>query len=177
MRKLFVQAATFATKFICCSLIVTTGESTFAQDLHISADSRLQGLWALYPEDDALNFAGICSQRYPQTHGDWDEVVGSFNARNSTQLAKLRAMQAQLLAALKAGRSGPIDVDLWATVLNARIERSAVASNMLASLGDEQAQHYCDDTRKMFAHEEIDEDSLKTARAATAAAVEDLGKH
>ncbi len=176
MRRFSVRRFGFAARVFCCSFLVTTAGYAFAQELHVPADGRLQSLSALYQGDVPSNIAGICSQRFPDTHSEWDLAVNRFNARNKVQLAELEVLQAQILSALKSGHRGPLDVDTWAAVVNARSEQNAFVGYMLAPLSDLEAQAYCDQTRKSYGQEVIDEASLNTARKAAAAAIEDLGK-
>lgn len=164
-------------RLFCLPFLVTTAGQTSAQELHVPADARLHNLSALYQRDVPANVAGICSQRFAATHNDWDLTVSGFKARNKVQLAELDVLQARILSALKTGHPGPLDIDTWAAVVNARSEQQLLVGYMLAPLSDRDAQSYCDQARKSFSEEVIDEETLKTARAAVAAAVEDLSAH
>ena len=170
-------AAWPSSKALCFSLLVSATSGVLAQQFHVPPDARLHGLSALYQGEVPANVAGICSQRFEATHDDWDLAVHRFNGRNQVQLAELDALQARILAALKAARAGSPDIDTWAAIVNARSEQQLVVAYLLAPLSDQEARSYCDQARRSLGETVVDDASLGTARAATAAAIEDLGKH
>jgi hypothetical protein len=163
-------------RVVCCSLLGATAGYVCAQELHVPNDDRLRQLSMVYQEDVPAYIASTCSQRFHDTQKDWDAAIGHFNGSNKVQLAELKGLQGQLVSALKAGHVGPLDVDTWAAVANARMELNATIGSMMAPLNDQEAQSYCDQTLKSYGQEVIDEASMNTARKAAAAAIEDLSK-
>ncbi len=176
MTRSSVRSFAGKAKVICCLLLGATIGHICAQELRVPNDGRLRQLSMVYQEDVPSYIASMCSQRYHDTQKDWDLAIARFKGHNEAQLAELKGLQAQLVSALKAGHVGPLDIDTWAAVANARMELNAEIGTMMAPLNDQEAQSYCDQTLKSFGQEVIDETTMGAARKAAAAAIEDLGK-
>jgi hypothetical protein len=160
-----------APMLAACALGWVAASVAWAQPLREPGEARLHDLESLYAEDAMSNVWNYCVQRDPTSAAAWNTVISRWHGANRAALAELRALDAQLVAAMRAHPAASADLDTWTAIVSARLRLAESELQLLAPLSDEDARRYCDQAQATFAGQTLAADDLAKARAATAAAL------